>query len=96
MHHERNAQSGGDFEVILIKSLQKGGEEIDEIVSLNEKTKAAISESRKKIEALLYELNDSELRLALIAEVTHEFLTNYRESHFKKPSAPEEEVLDAG
>ena len=95
-HHEQHTQSDGDVDIILIKSLHKGGDEIDEIVSLNERTRVAISDSRKKIETLLYELEDNELRLALVAEVTHGFLTNYRQSQLKKPSEPEEKVLDAG
>ena len=95
-HDEKNASAGGDLDIILIKSLQKGGEEIDEIVSMSDKIRTAISESRERIQSVLDELNDNELRLALIADLTHEFLAGYRKSQMTGSSDSEEGAADAG
>ena len=95
-HDEKNASVGGDLDIILIKSLQKGGEEIDEIVSMSDKTRTAISESRERIQSVLDELNDNELRLALVADLTHGFLADYRKSQMTGSSDSEEGVVDAG
>jgi len=95
-HDEKNAQPDEDLDIILIKSLQKGGDEIDEIVSMSAKTRAAISESREKVRSVLDELNDNELRLALIADLTHEFLSDHRKSQLKRSPESDEGVLDAG
>ena len=74
---------------------------LGEIVSLSDTTKHAIRDSREKIENLLYELNDNELRLALIAEVAHQFLVSYRESQLSTANDQEiksaqGDVIDAG
>ena len=78
LHYDANAQKEKDFDVILIKSLKKGGEEIDEVVSINDKTRSAIADSRSQITKVLGDLGDNELRLALVAELVDEFLCAYR------------------
>ena len=94
-HDQRSMSAEGDLDIILLKSLQKGGEEIDEIVSLGQNTKKAIAQSREKIRSAIEELGDNELRLALVADIAHEFLSEYRAASSRSREAIEEDDVDA-
>lgn len=76
VHYDRSKQSmDGDFDVILLKSLKKGSEPIDEVVAIDKKRKDAIQECKAELLKALNEHSDSELQLAALAEVVDEFLT---------------------
>jgi len=76
VHYDRSKQSmDGDFDVILLKSLKKGSEPIDEVVAIDKKRKDAIQECKAELLRALNEHSDSELQLAALAEVVDEFLT---------------------
>ena len=97
LHHESMDQSENDIDVILLKSLCKGDEEIEEIVFLNKATNTAIQDSYDKVEQLISELKDNELSLALVAKLTHEFLADYRRSQIiEEENRSAEGLKDAG
>ena len=64
----------GEFDVILLKSLKKGREAIDEVVAIDLKRKEAIQNCKTELKKALAEHSDSELQLAALAEVVDEFL----------------------
>ena len=76
VHYDRSKKSmDGEFDVILLKSLKKGNEPIDEVVAIDRKRKDAIQDCKAELLKTLYEHSDSELQLAALAEVVDEFLT---------------------
>ena len=85
LHFDAKSKQDGKFdEVILVKTVSKTGGEVDEVVSLNSSADAAIASARKEIENILAAVNDRELALALVARLTNDFLTGYRESQQSK------------
>lgn len=78
-HHDASIN-----EVILVKTVSKGGGEVDEVVSLNNHADAAIADARDRIEDIVSEVSDPQLALALVARFTNDFLTQYRKSHQSK------------
>ena len=65
----------GEFDVILLKSLKRGSEPIDEVVAIDQRRKEAIQDCKTELLKALNEHSDSELQLAALAEVVDEFLT---------------------
>ena len=97
LHHESMAPAENDIDVILLKSLCKGDQEIEEIVFLNAATKTAIQDSYNKVAQLIGDLNDNELALALVAQLTHGFLADYRQAqNLAEDSRTTEGLKDAG
>ena len=72
-------QVDGAFEVYLLKSLKKGGDFIDEVVSIDETTKAHARNLKDSLEAALNESNDIDLQLAALAQVVDNFLARKRD-----------------
>ena len=89
VHYEgQTKKRGTNFEVVLLRALRQGSSENDEIVCIDDKTRAAIRQVKEEIIDRLGELSDKELRLALLAEVVDEFLVNYREKRASTESKP--------
>jgi hypothetical protein len=89
VHYEGQKQKrGADFDVILLRALRQGASEHDEIVCIDDKTRAAIRQLKEDIAGQLSGLPDKELRLALLAEVVDEFLINYRKKGVSTPQRP--------
>lgn len=74
----------GINEVILLKTVTEGDGEIDEVVSLNRHADAAIADARERISEIVAEVDDPQLALALVARLTSDFLTRYRQSQQSK------------
>lgn len=75
VHYDRSKKHmDGEFDVILLKSLKKGSEPIDEVVAIDRKRKEAIQACKAELRKALNEHSDSELQLAALAEVVDEFL----------------------
>jgi hypothetical protein len=70
----------GDFDVYLLKSLRKGADFIDEVVTIDKAKKEHAESIRESLEAVLSKSNDKELQLAALAQVVDEFLLTKRES----------------
>ncbi len=75
VHYDRSRKSmDGEFDVILLKSLKKGSEPIDEVVAIDRKIKESIQDCKEEIYEAIKKHTDSELQLAALAEVVDEFL----------------------
>ena len=73
----------GDFDVYLLKSLRKGSDFIDEVVTVDKAKEEHAKSIRESLEAVLPKSNDralQELQLVALAQVVDEFLVNKRES----------------
>ena len=73
-------QVDGDFDVYLLKSLKKGSDFIDEIVTVDKNREEHAKVIKESLEAVLAESNDSELKLAALAQVVDKFLSDKQES----------------
>jgi len=85
VHYDRSKKDmDGEFDVILLKSLKKGGEPIDEVVAIDRKRKEAIQPCKAELRKMLLEHSDSELQLAVLAELVDEFLTERNKPNTRK------------
>lgn len=77
LHYDKRAmQADGDFDVIFLKSLKKGGERVDEVAIIEKSHYIAIQDVKEKLKQVLYEHKNEELQLAVLAELVNEFLTD--------------------
>ena len=74
-------QEEGGQRSILLKAASVSGGELEEVVSLTKHTEAAIASAKAQIERVMSSVEDNDLRLALVADLTSDFLTSYRETH---------------
>ena len=72
-----------EFDVVLLKSLRKGGAEHEQVVCIDHSTRTAIKTLRDEISERIRNLPDPSLRYALLAELTEEFL----QARSEKPSS---------
>ncbi len=77
IHYDRRtAEEGeGDFDVILLKSLKKGKKSLDEVVVIEQSQHSAVQGAKEKLKQTLNENKNSDLKLAVLAELVNEFLT---------------------
>ena len=81
LHYDKTAERmEGDFDVILLKSLKKGSDPIDEVVAIDKSRHEAIKGVKAELGSVLRQHKDKELQLAILAEYVDEFLANYRDS----------------
>lgn len=73
------SQPDGDAEVYLLRSVKKGGNICDEIVTINASSAKEISSTINAIKEQLSKLEDKELMLAALAETVDSFLNNYKD-----------------
>ena len=73
-------QVDGDFDVYLLKSLKKGSDFLDEVVTVDKDRENHARTLKDSIEALLAQSNDKELQLVALAQVVDKFLTDKKES----------------
>ncbi|MEW6647427.1 MAG: hypothetical protein AB1450_09535 [Pseudomonadota bacterium] len=93
LHYERTEKRcDGEFDVILLKSLKKGAEPIDEVVAIDKKRHDAIQGVKIELTNALEEYQDKELQLAALAEFVDDFLNKYRAEQLqnrpRKPGRP--------
>ena len=80
IHQQTNSnQLDGDAEVYLLRSVKKGGNICDEIVTVNANSAKEISGTINAIKQQLSKLEDKELMLAALAETVDSFLNNYKD-----------------
>lgn len=84
LHYEVTSKRESVHEVILVKTISSLQGEIDEVVSLNNRTDTAIAEARRRIEEVLAGVHDQELALALIARLSSDFLVNYHQANLSR------------
>ena len=74
-----SSQADDDAEVYLLRSVRKGGNICDEIVTINANSAKEISSTINAIKQQLSKLEDKELMLAALAETVDSFLNNYKD-----------------
>ena len=84
LHFDATAKQDSAHEVILVKTISSLTGEIDEVVTLNQRTSAAVADAKQRIDEVLSDIHDKELALALVAELTSEFLACYRQSNLSR------------
>lgn len=86
VHYDKERSKFDDeFDVILLKSLKKGCEPINEVVTIDRRRKEAIQICKNEIYHAIRKHSDGELQLAALAEVVDEFLNERR-----KPTSREQ------
>ena len=80
LHEKKHGKGDGSLDVYVLRSLKAGGNFLDETVAVDEKTAESISGVKTEISNVLNRLSDKELKLATIAELVDEFLTDYRQA----------------
>lgn len=76
VHYDKSkSKVDGEFDVILLKSLKKGSEPINEVVTIDQRRKDAIQGCKEEIYDAIGKHSDTELQLAALAEVVDEFLS---------------------
>lgn len=84
LHFHAKTTQDSSHEAILLKTISSLDGENDEVVSLNQRTIAAIAETKQRIREALEDVQDQELALALVASLTKEFLVGYRQSKLSR------------
>jgi len=81
VHYDQFGKGDSDHEAYLIKTSSRLTGEKDEVVFLTEDRTKAIETVTSSIKDKLSEIADTDLRLAALAKIADELLTEYRESH---------------
>jgi hypothetical protein len=75
LHYDKSAEKyEGDFEVILLKTLKRGEEPVEEVVAIDKVRHEAIKSVKEEVQAALEKHKDKELRLAILAELVDGYL----------------------
>ncbi len=85
----------GDFDVYLLKSLKKGDDFIDEIVTVDKVRNEHAKSLKNSLQSILRKSGDQELQLIALAQVVDEFLKNKREQE-SKTTVDEKDLLIKG
>ena len=80
---KKSINTNTDFDVYLLRSVKKGGDFKDEVVAIDTKIAEVIKQTKKDIAAVLNQLGEKELKLAVLAETVDEFLVNYKKQLVK-------------
>ena len=95
LYYDTKGKQDSSHEVILVKTVSSQTGEIDEVVSLNHRTSAAIADAKRRIDRVIAEIQDQELALALVVELTNDFLVGYRKSYLSRNEA-KDDIREAG
>ena len=82
-----------NFDVYLLRSVKKGGEFMDEVVAIDKQTAKNIASTKEDLTKVLQGLNDKELKLAVLAELVDEFLSEYKEKQVSKNEVSEPDKI---
>lgn len=88
--HEKDSATkmSGDFDVYLLRSIKKGGEILDEVVAVDQKSVKRIVDTKEEILIMLDNLADKELMLGALAIVVDDFLQDYKQKQSKQRELP--------
>ena len=90
---KKSINTSTDFDVYLLRSVKKGGDFKDEVVAIDTKIAGVIKQTKKDIAAVLNQLGEKELKLAVLAETVDEFLVNYKKQLVKTTKKSRERNL---
>ncbi|MBA6414181.1 hypothetical protein H2508_13785 [Parahaliea sp. F7430] len=81
IEYDRSAKRNSDgFEVILLKTLKKGEEPNDRVVTIDQKQKEEIAAYKSQILSVLNQCEEDEKKLAILAELVDDFLVENKDS----------------
>lgn len=86
---KKGMKADSNFDVYLLRSVKKGGEFMDEVVAVDKQTAKNIASTKEDLSKVLKNLNDKELKLAVLAELVDEFLIEYKEKQSSKTKVKE-------
>ena len=89
---KKQSNFSGDFDIFLLRTIHHGHHDFEEIVKIDASQKEYISATKKKVETLLMSLKDDEARLAIIAELADNLLTEKKEKRSTNKSIKQKEV----
>ena len=79
LHAKKSSRRVSDQEVILVKAVSSVDGEGDGLICLTDTMDAAIADARSRIEAILDDTDDGDLKLALVASLASKFLIGRRD-----------------
>lgn len=79
IHQQVDSSQADDAEVYLLRSVKKGGNICDEIVTINTSSAKQVNSTVNIIKQQLLKLEDKELMLAALAKTVDRFLNNYKD-----------------
>lgn len=82
-----------DFDVLLVRTVRKGASERDEVVCIDARTRAAINSTKAAVGRSLAELQDRELKLAVLAELADELIGGKVVTERSQSKEPEDATL---
>ncbi len=89
IHDQKRQNSQDDFDVILLKSIKKGGKERQQPVAISKMQREATDELKSRLNHQLSGA-DKELQLAVLAELVDDFLRDYQTTQRPKVVAPKQ------
>lgn len=84
LHCDSTMNKNRDHEVILVKTISNLDGELDEIVSIYQQDKETVEDIAQKIHKELSCIDDPELGLTIVAQITKNFLIAYRSGNLEK------------
>lgn len=79
LHARKSSRRVSHQEVILVKAVSSLGGEGDGVICLTDTMDASITDARSRIEAILDDTDDGDLKLALVASIASKFLIGRRD-----------------
>ena len=79
LHEHSQGDADPNMDVYLLRSFKQGGRIQDEVFSIDEAGKKATADIKLALMSSLSEVNDVELRMAVLAQVVDEFLLDYHQ-----------------
>ncbi|QQZ28836.1 hypothetical protein HMY34_08770 [Thiothrix subterranea] len=89
IHDQKRQNSQDEFDVILLKSIKKGGKERQQPVAISKMQREATDELKSRLNHQLFGA-DKELQLAVLAELVDDFLRDYQTTQRPKVVAPKQ------
>lgn len=86
-------QSDQNFDVYLLKSLKKGDDFIDEVITVDKNRESHSDALKKELESIL-DKSDKDLQLVALARVVDDFLRSRKRGQSKYEDQPELKVID--
>ena len=90
LHYTASARRRGDHEVLLVKTVGDSGPH-EQVVVLGPDTKKGTDGALRDIRSRLADLGSDDLRLALIARLSRDFLADYHEARLARPEDDHEQ-----
>jgi hypothetical protein len=88
---KKGGKADSKFDVYLLRSIKVGCDFMDEVVAIDKQTAKNIKSTKEDLGNVLKELDDKELKLAVLAELVDEFLAEYKKEQSTTPKVEDKE-----